>query len=74
MSYLGSGMMIKVLGYGRYGDDPNHVGCPRARSDMTPCAARDGRTAEDEGVCVGCGVNVADALTELVRAVTTPDA
>jgi hypothetical protein len=43
------------LGYGRYNDDPSHVGCPRAHSDMTPCIARDGHTAlADDGKCVGC--------------------
>lgn len=30
--------------------------CPRERSEMTPCVARDGRLAvADDGVCVGCG-------------------
>lgn len=43
-------------GYGRYKDDPRFVGCPRARSDMTPCIARDGAIALDDlGSCVGCG-------------------
>lgn len=58
------------LGYGRYLDDPTHIGCPRAKSDMTPCVARDGHTAEDSGECVWCGQNCADLLAELVRAVT----
>ena len=35
-----------ICGYGRYDDDPNCVGCPRARSDMTPCIARDGHLLE----------------------------
>lgn len=57
------------LGYGRYKDDPGHVGCPRARSDMTPCIARDGRLAiYDDGDCVGCGVNAWEALVALKRA------
>ena len=64
--------MSDPLGYGRYADSPNWVGCPRARTDMTPCAARDGRLAEQEGACVGCGVNVADCLAELVRHITEP--
>lgn len=60
-------------GYGRYKDDPEHVGCPRAKSDMTPCAARDGRSAcADDGKCVGCSVHPADALRDLVREVTEP--
>jgi hypothetical protein len=59
------------LGYGRYNDDPEHVGCPRAKSDMTPCVARDGHLATaDDGVCVGCGEHPADLLTALVREVT----
>ena len=45
----------KPGGYGRYKDDPSHVGCPRARTDMTPCIARDGHTALDGSECVGCG-------------------
>lgn len=58
-------------GYGRYGDDPNHVRCPRAKTDMTPCVARDGHTAtDDSGECVGCGEHPADLLTALVRIVT----
>jgi hypothetical protein len=62
------------LGYGRYADDPEHVGCPRAKSDMTPCVARDGTTACDirNGDCVGCGEHPADLLATLVRAVTAP--
>jgi hypothetical protein len=58
-----------LLGYGRYGDDPEHVGCPRAKSDMTPCIARDGRLALcNEGECVGCGTAAWDALTAIKRA------
>lgn len=44
-------------GYGRYDDEPEYVGCPWARGDMTPCVARDGRLAltVSPHVCVGCG-------------------
>ena len=36
--------------------DRNKVVCPREKSSMTPCVARDGRLAvADSGVCVGCG-------------------
>lgn len=55
-------------GYGRYDDDPRHVGCPRARSDMTPCIARDGRLAmagEPPADCVGCGQTPSALLGEL---------
>lgn len=65
--------MRGILGYGRYDDDPGHIGCPRAKSDMTPCVARDGHTAEEGGMCVGCQAVPADLLTELVQAVTAPD-
>ena len=58
-------------GYGRYNDSPEYVGCPRAKSDMTPCIARDGSTAlsgGDRGLvakCVGCGVAPSVALADL---------
>jgi hypothetical protein len=61
------------LGYGRYDDDPDHIGCPYAQSDMTPCVARDGALAQaDDGVCVGCGHKPANLLRDLVREVTAP--
>lgn len=38
--------------------DRNEVQCPREKSFMTPCVARDGRLAvADHGVCVGCGAD-----------------
>jgi hypothetical protein len=53
-------------GYGRYDDDPAHVGCPRAKSDMTPCIARDGASAlADDFHCVGCNGHPKDLLDEL---------
>lgn len=58
-------------GYGRYDDDPDHIGCPRAKSDMTPCVARDGISATDvDGECVGCSAHPASLLEALVREVT----
>jgi len=72
--------MKGILGYGRYDDDPDHVGCPRAKSDMTPCAARDGRLAcsdEPEALCVGCGASPSAALgalqSALGREITSPN-
>jgi hypothetical protein len=62
--------VIKILGYGRYNDDPEHIGCPRQNSDMTPCVARDGHLAVADETCVGCNANPADLLEELVREVT----
>lgn len=63
--------MLGPLGYGRY--DDRHIGCPRAKSDMTPCVARDGRLATDDGECVGCNRNAADLFRDLVRFVTRPE-
>jgi hypothetical protein len=51
-------------GYGRYDEDPQTVGCPWAKTDMTPCLARDGSITLSSGqhrVCVGCG-NAPDFL------------
>jgi len=55
-------------GYGRYNDDPRHVGCPRAKSDMTPCIARDGHLAlagDPPADCVGCGQAPGPLLRQL---------
>lgn len=52
--------------YGRYNDDPDHVGCPRAKTSETPCIARDGGTAlADDNRCVGCGERPGALLKEL---------
>lgn len=64
--------MKTFLDYGRYNDDPEHVGCPFAKTDMTPCAARDGASATDNGDCVGCLLPAADLLKDLVWTVTDP--
>lgn len=57
-----------IAGYGRYDSDPQWVGCPRARSDMTPCIARDGHLAlADDYLCVGCGER-AEGLDGLLQA------
>jgi hypothetical protein len=53
-------------GYGRYDDHPDYVGCPWARSDMSPCVARDGQLALSGGgsqVCAGCA-NTPEYLIE----------
>jgi hypothetical protein len=67
-------MTIGPGGYGRYNDAPEHVGCPRAKTDMTPCVARDGETAsyDTSGHCVGCDQHPANLLRDLVRVVTEP--
>ena len=59
------------LGYGRYNDDLEHVGCPRAKSDMTPCIARDGSVAlADDRRCVGCNADPLTLLKDLRHEVT----
>lgn len=60
---------MKVCGYGRCSDDPQHVGCPRAHSDMTPCIARDGQLAlADDDRCVGCNDAPWRLLVEVKKA------
>jgi hypothetical protein len=45
----------------------NEIDCPRAKTWMTPCVARDGQNAcADDGLCVGCGAHPADLLTDLL--------
>lgn len=61
-------------GYGRYDDDPEHVGCLWARSSESPCVARDGRLALDEApdgderTCLGCVRELRDMIEELAGA------
>jgi hypothetical protein len=46
--------------------DRNEIDCPRAKTWMTPCVARDGRSAvADDNVCVGCGTTPDDLLADL---------
>jgi hypothetical protein len=46
--------------------------CPRAKTDMTPCVARDGKLAiceihHEATYCVGCERNVAELFRDLVK-------
>lgn len=44
------------------------IDCPRARTWMTPCIARDGRTALDDSArCVGCGSRPRALLLDLAQ-------
>jgi hypothetical protein len=46
------------------------IDCPRAKTWMTPCIARDGRLALSDGragVCVGCGRSPGDLLRDLAE-------
>lgn len=45
---------------------PGGIDCPRAKTWMTPCAARDGKPAcADDGGCVGCDHDPAELLVDL---------
>jgi hypothetical protein len=69
-AWLEAGRMRGPAGYGRYDNDPGHAGCPRAKSGMTPCIARDGHLAlggEPPADCVACRARPGDLLAELAR-------
>lgn len=54
---IGNELMESVLK--RTGLKASELVCPRERSDMTPCVARDGDCAmTNDCHCVGCGVSV----------------
>jgi len=63
--------MKGLCGFGRYDDGTDAISCPYAKSDMTPCMARDGESAlDDDGTCVGCGKRPIDLLVEIVREIS----
>ena len=50
---------LKRLVFKRTGLDPENLMCPREKSAMTPCAARDGKLvaivdSHGNALCVGC--------------------
>jgi hypothetical protein len=48
----------------------NEINCPRAKTWMTPCIARDGNTAladPPQPVCVGCGEDPHQLLAQLAE-------
>ena len=56
--------------------DPTGIDCPRAKTFMTPCIARDGHLAltdPPEEVCVGCGIQAGPALGELMPKLSEQD-
>lgn len=61
----------------RTGLKPEQLVCPREKSDMTPCVARDGGLAvylntSDHPCCVGCASSVELLMTkELAKQSTT---
>lgn len=47
---------------------PEGIDCPRAKTWMTPCIARDGATAlADAAVCVGCDAEPVALLADLAE-------
>lgn len=60
-------------GYGRYDDNPQAVGCPRARTARSKCVARDGRQAlenappGEDRICRGCAHDLFEMIEELAR-------
>lgn len=59
----------KRLVAARTGFKPDEIVCPREKSEMTPCVARDGRNAaadtvldDDGGCCVGCSHQIYQLL------------
>jgi len=54
---------LKDLIYNQTGLEGHELLCPREKSDMTPCVARDGDLATtDDGKCVGCGADIIELL------------
>jgi hypothetical protein len=59
----GIGDKLRDMVARRVGASAAGIVCPRERSGMAPCVARDGDCAmTEEGCCVGCGVSVAELL------------
>lgn len=56
---------VKSLIFKRTGIKSKELECPREKSDMTPCIARDGELAcTENGICIGCNMEV-DKLYKL---------
>ena len=56
---------LKELIHARTGINPKQLVCPREKSEMTPCVARDGAlTVAADGCCVGCGQRVEELLKQ----------
>lgn len=57
----------KAAVFKRTGIKSDELSCPREASHMSPCIAKDGRTAaasgNNGGVCVGCEHGIRDLLS-----------
>jgi hypothetical protein len=61
----GIGDDFKKLVLSRTGLKETELSCPREKSDMTPCVARDRDAAmTEDGYCVGCGASVKKLLKD----------
>lgn len=68
MKYEGKADVLMQLITIRTGLKNDELVCPREKSDMTPCVARDGDCAmTEDGKCAGCGADVAELLVEEMK-------
>ena len=59
------GDVYKSMMLSRTGLKDYELVCPREKSDMTPCVARDGDCAMTEDFhCVGCGSNIQQLIRD----------
>jgi hypothetical protein len=62
------GDQIRALVLKRTGLTEKELSCPREKSDMTPCIARDSDCVVSEDLkCVGCGIDARAFLEEELR-------
>lgn len=59
IKHMKIGNQLRDLVFKRTGIPSKELHCPRSKSSMTPCAARDGslaqtRDEDGEAICVGC--------------------
>ena len=65
---MGIGDLYKGIIIGRTGISPKELECPREKSDMTPCVARDGDVAmTEDGKCIGCGDDIQELINEEMK-------
>lgn len=63
---------LKSMIHARTGLEPRELRCPREKTFMTPCIARDGQTAVTVGgLCVGCERSVESLHTEETARIAT---
>lgn len=67
--------LLKNLIFQRTHIPSDKLDCPRAKSEMTPCVARDGHltVAGPPWVCVGCGMSITVLLNKELQRHTKED-